>query len=85
MKTKIVLSFFAALLLLTCVANAQVVYETKWKSDADVQVFVTEWKSDADLIVYTTTWKSDAQNKNEGIWFFTEWKSDAKKQIYFTT
>jgi hypothetical protein len=64
--------------------KAQVVYQTKWKSDANVQVYVTEWKSDADLIVCKTTWKSDA-DKNEGIWYFTEWKSDAKKLLYFTT
>jgi hypothetical protein len=71
-------------LFLTQETKAQVVYQTEWKSDANVQVYVTEWKSDADLIVYKTTWKSDA-DKNEGIWYFTEWKSDAKKLLYFTT
>jgi hypothetical protein len=76
---------FALCLLLGCGRlQAQVVYQTEWKSDADIQVYVTEWKSDADLVVYKTTWKSDA-DKNEGIWYFTEWKSDAKKKLYFTT
>jgi hypothetical protein len=79
-------SFLLALCTLFLVQEmkAQVVYQTEWKSDANVQVYVTEWKSDADLIVYKTTWKSDA-DKNEGIWYFTEWKSDAKKLLYFTT
>lgn len=63
--------------------NAQQIYVTDWKSDANVIVYVTDWKSDADLIVFKTDWKSDA-SKNEGIWYFTDWKSDAKKQIYFT-
>src|SRR5690554_3470452 len=70
--------FFCGLLL-----NAQVVYSSEWKSEADVVVYVSEWKSDADLVVYKTEWKSEA-SKNSGIWFFTEWKSDAKKMIYFT-
>lgn len=64
-------------------AHAQLVYETNWKSEADVKVFVSEWKSEADLIVFETEWKSDAEGKNDGVWHATKWKSEGKK-IYFT-
>lgn len=41
-------------------SQAQIVYSTEWKSDADAKIFVTEWKSEADLIVYKTDWKSES-------------------------
>ena len=63
-------------------ANAQTVYSCKYKSDADVKVYVTENKSDADLVVYKCSYKSDVQG-NKGLWFFVDYKSDAKKKIYF--
>jgi hypothetical protein len=61
---------------------AQTVYSVKYKSDAQVKVFVAQYKSDADLVVYKAQYKSDA-GENNGVWFFTDYASDAKKKIFF--
>ena len=74
-----------ALLALLCPLKAagQVIYASKYSSDADIKIYVTKYKTDADIVVYKTKYKSDADG-NSGIWYFTEYKSDAKKKIYFT-
>jgi len=64
-------------------AQAQVIYQTEWKSEASHLVFVTRWKSEADLIVHKTEWKSEAKAQS-GIWYFTGWKSVADMLVYFT-
>lgn len=70
------------LLLLADNACAQVVYVSKWKSEAQWKVYVSTWKSEADMIVYKTEWKSEAEK--DGYWYYTTWKSEAGKIIYFT-
>ena len=71
------------LMLLAFSADAQVVYVTEWKSEADKIVYVSEYESEADVVVYRTEWRTDAQPKS-GIWYFTEWRNDANLVIYFT-
>ncbi|TRZ52177.1 hypothetical protein D4R99_03250 [bacterium] len=41
-------------------AEAQVVYITKYKSEADKVIYVTRYKSEANLVVYDTKYKSEA-------------------------
>ena len=51
--------FILATMLLTFgFTNAQKVYKTSYKSEADKIIFVTEYKSEADMIVYETKYKS---------------------------
>lgn len=84
MKSTFCLSIFIVVLTaFSKPSNAQQIFITQWKSDADAIVFESKWKSDADLIVYVSEWKSDADKKNEGIWYYTKWKSDGK-QIFIT-
>ena len=63
--------------------NAQKVYKTSFKSEADKIIFVTDYKSEADMIVYETKYKSEAKPYS-GIWFWTTYKSEADWQVYFT-
>ena len=81
MKKIFVLLFFLSLVL--CNLQAQKIYSTNYKSEADVKVYVTEYRSEADIIVYKTKYSSEATD-NKGIWYFTQYKSEAKKKIYFT-
>ncbi len=74
---------FLFLLLGICGLQAQKIYSTNYKSEADVKVYVTEYRSEADIIVYKTKYSSEATD-NKGIWYFTQYKSEAKKKIYFT-
>ncbi|MFI5171585.1 MAG: DUF6150 family protein [Chitinophagales bacterium] len=71
------------LIFLLTETRAQVVYETKWKNEANKKVFITDNPSEANIIVYKTEWKSDA-SKESGLWFFTEWKTEADLLIYIT-
>lgn len=64
-------------------ANAQAVYKTSSKSDANVKVYVTTTKSEADLVVYQCSSKSEASG-NQGLWYFVSSASDAKKKVYIT-
>ena len=83
MNTKIIFGLTAVIcFLFQNNVQAQVVYSSEWKSEANAKIYVSEWKSEADLIVYKTEWKSEA-SKNNGIWYFSEWKSESKI-IYFT-
>lgn len=85
------MSFYKFLLTLTLAvgsicathnAQAQTVFSVKYKSDAQVKVYVASYKSDADLVVYKAGYKSDAGD-NKGIWYFCDYASDAKKKIFF--
>ena len=76
------LFLLAIAIMATVSIKAQVIYSAKYKSDAQVKVFVVNSSSDADLVVYKTTYKSDADG-NSGVWFFTDYSSDAKKKIFF--
>ena len=53
---------------------SQKIYSTKYKSQADINVFVTEFKSQADLLVYRVDYISQAK-QNIGLWFFVEYES----------
>jgi len=64
-------------------AEAQVVYITKYKSEADKVIYVSRYKSDANLVVYDTKYKSEAMPMS-GIWYYTKYKSEADWVIYFT-
>ena len=78
----IILGIFVLVFCATSV-NAQKVYKTSYKSDADKIIFVTDYKSEADMIVYETKYKSEAKPYS-GIWFWTTYKSEADWQVYFT-
>ena len=78
----IILGIFV-MVFFTISANAQKVYRTSYKSDADKIIFVSDYKSEADMIVYETKYKSEAKPYS-GIWFWTTYKSEADWQVYFT-
>ena len=63
--------------------QAQVVYKTSYKSEADKVIYVTEYKSEADMIVYETKYKSESKPYS-GIWYWTNFKSEADWAVYFT-
>ena len=71
------------LLFGTFSVNAQKVYKTSFKSEADKIIYVTEFKSEADMIVFDTKFKSEAKPYS-GIWFWTTFKSEADWKVYFT-
>lgn len=81
-KLFFILLFAGTGIIISGTSQAQVIYSTQWKSDADVKVYVSQWKSEADLVVYKTNWKSEATGNNS-IWFFTEWKSDAPTGLFY--
>ena len=58
-------SYCTILLLIigTIFVNAQKVYRTSYKSEADWQVFFTKYKSEANLKIYFTKYKSEAGMK----------------------
>ena len=74
-------AFFAALFVASSL-DAQVVYKTSFKEDAQVKVYVTEYKMDADVVVYKTPFIHNADGNN-GIWFFTPYQGEANKRILF--
>ena len=80
MKKLILVSIFLAIGLQ---AQAQKVFRTSYKSQADKVVYVTEYKSQADLIVYETKYQSQAKPYS-GIWYWTDYKSQADWEVYFT-
>ena len=43
---------------------SQKIYSTKYKSQADINVFVTEYKSQADLLVFRVDYISQAKQNN---------------------
>lgn len=57
-------------------------YVSKYKSEADLNVFVVDYPSQADLKVYPTKYKSEAKG-NKGWWYFVPYKSSADKKIFF--
>jgi hypothetical protein len=73
----------ATMLLSIGFANAQKVYVTSYKSEANKIVYETKYKSEANMIVYETKYKSEAKPYS-GIWFWTEYKSEADWIVYFT-
>jgi hypothetical protein len=44
---------------------------------------VSKWKSEADLIVYVTDWESEAREK-EGYWYYSDWEAEADWVIYIS-
>ena len=71
------------LLFSAAMATGQKVFEVKYKSEADVVIYVTTYQSDADLKVYVTKYESDAKGM-KGIWYFTKYESDADLKIFYT-
>ena len=61
--------------------EAQQVYVTQHKQDADKIVYVTKYKQDADIVVYITKYKNEAKNN---LWYITPYKQDAEVVIYYT-
>lgn len=49
---------------------------------ADIKVFIAKYRSDADLCVYVSDNASDAKDKDH-IWYYTKYSSDAKARIRF--
>ena len=46
-------------------------------------MFETEYRSQADVIIYKTNYRSQAKG-NKGIWFFTKYVSQSDKKVFFT-
>lgn len=74
---------FTILLLGTILAQADVVYITSFKGEADMIVKFTDSFSQADLIVSITDSKLTAQTY-QNRWYFTDSKLDADLIIYVT-
>lgn len=81
-KIKFILTALCVICIVAAV-NAQKVFVTKYKSEADIVVYISTYKSEADLVVYETTYKSDAKGCS-GIWYYTKYKSEADIKIWFT-
>jgi hypothetical protein len=62
--------------------NAQVVFSSNSKYDAQIKVFVSSSKYEADLVVYKANSKYEC-GENNGVWFFSNSKYEAKKTIFF--
>ena len=67
---KLITSIIVFLFLGGSSINAQKVFKTSYKSDADKIIYVTEYKSEADMIVFETKYKSEAKPYS-GVWFWT--------------
>ena len=63
------LLILATMLLSFVQVNAQKVYQTSIKSEADKKIYVTTIKSEADMLVYETNIKSEAKPYS-GLWFW---------------
>lgn len=84
-KFKINIRFILTLLCLVCLkafGYSQHFYVSKYKSEADLTVYIVDYASQADLKVYITKYKSEAKG-NKGWWYFVPYKSNADKKIYF--
>ena len=77
------LFLIATLLFLFESVNAQKVYQTSIKKEADKKVYVTDIKSEANMLVFETSTKTEAKPYS-GLWFWTKIKSEANWKIYFT-
>ena len=83
-------------LFLSSPIQAQAVYVTKYKSEADVIVYVTKYRGDADLVVYVAEYNYvanssrarwfyvDSKFKSDKIIFFTEYRAQADVKVYYT-
>ena len=76
--------------------QAQAIYVTEYKSEADVIVYKTKYRGDSDLVVYETKYISEATSsrarwfyvdskfKSDKIIFFTEYRAQADVKVYYT-
>ena len=78
MRLIVILSF----LFISNNSFSQKIYSTKYKSQADINVFVTEFKSQADLLVFRVDYISQAK-QNNGLWFFVDYESRSDKKFFF--
>ena len=79
MRLIVILSF----LFISNNSFSQKIYSTKYKSQADIDVFVTQFKSQADLLVYKVEYISQAK-QNIGLWYFVDNESRSNKKIFFS-
>ena len=80
---KFIVKIIGVGLLLSCFlfSKGQIVYLTKYKSEADKIIFVTKYKHEADALVHTTKYKSEA-NSWSGLWYWTNYKSEADWKLF---
>lgn len=83
MKTVLTLSLVIIAVYAPLSVDAQLVYETNFRGEADKKVFITQFKGEADLIIYLTGYKGEARTK-KGFWYLTEFKGEADMKVYFT-
>ena len=62
--------------------DAQIVFSSDSKYNADLSVNVVNSKYNADLLVYKVSSKYNADG-NKGLWYFTDSKYNSDKKIYF--
>lgn len=67
--------------LLWCNLEAQTVFVTKYKSEADVVLHEVQYRSRADIIIYKTEYRVEADAERG--WFETD-RSDADWTVYWT-
>jgi len=83
MKTKIItIIVLIGLLLLAEYVQAQKVYVTKNKQEANMVIYLTRYLNEADLVVYKTNYIVEAESI--GKWFFVDSKHKADWIIYYT-
>jgi len=73
---------YGILLTLTFPLQAQSIFITEQRVEADVKVFVTKHRTDADLIVFKATYQFDAKG-NEGRWYFVDYEFESDKIVHF--
>ena len=61
---------------------SQKIFSAKYKSQADISVFVTDNVSQSDLKVFKVNYQSQAKG-NKGFWYFVDYPSQADIKIFF--
>jgi hypothetical protein len=62
--------------------NAQTIFKTEYKNQADITVKVVEHTYQADLLVYKCQFKYEVKG-NKGLWYITDTKYASDKTVFF--
>ena len=69
--------------LVTCqTAEAQTMYEVKYRSQADLLLYEVKYASQADIRYYPVQYRSLA-NERKNHWYWTQYPAQAKYKVYW--
>ena len=80
---KLILTLCMLLFAIT-VSQADIVYVTDVRAEADLVVYITNVRANADMVIKITDSNLDAR-AHESHWYFTEYKSEADIKIYYSS